>query len=195
MSPVWRQMTRADLPAVQALADRLHPHHPESPAVIAERLVLAAAGCRVLAAGEAVLGYAITHPWTGTAPPPLDSAARHAADAAGRLAHPRHRARPRGAGRGHAAAVLRAMLGASPWPRATLVAIPGTGEYWGGRAFAMRRSPMPRPWPAMAQARGSWRDLADRPRPPGGAGSSRAGRAADASRAWPDGTKAGQARH
>jgi len=84
-------MTEADLPAVQAMADRLHPHHPEAPAVFAERLALAPAGCRVLAGGGGVPGYAVPHPWTGTAPPPL--------------------------------------------PRATLVAISGTGDYWMRQGF------------------------------------------------------------
>jgi ribosomal protein S18 acetylase RimI-like enzyme len=135
MPPVWRQMTETDLPAVQALADRLHPHHPESPAVFAERLALAAAGCRVLVAGEVLLGYAVTHPWTGTAPPPLDAllgslparpGAWHIHDIA---------LDPVARGGGHGVAVLRALLAASPLPRATLVAIPGTGEYWTRQGF------------------------------------------------------------
>jgi hypothetical protein len=135
MPPVWRPMIEADLPAVQALADRLHPHHPESPMVFAERLSLAPAGCRVLAVGDALLGYTVTHPWTGTAPPSLGSllgavparpAAWHIHDIA---------LDPLARGGGHAAAVLRSLLAASPLPRATLVAIPGTGEYWTRQGF------------------------------------------------------------
>jgi ribosomal protein S18 acetylase RimI-like enzyme len=131
----WRSMTKADLPAVQALADRLHPHHPESPAVFAERLALAPAGCRVLAAGDALLGYAVTHPWTGTAPPPLDMllgalparpGAWHVHDIA---------LDPAARRCGLAKAVLRALLATSPLQRATLVAIPGTGEYWVRQGF------------------------------------------------------------
>ena len=135
MPPVWRPMTEADLPAVQAMADRLHPHHPEAPAVFAERLALAPTGCRVLAGGDVLLGYAVTHPWTGTAPPPLDAllgalptqpGAWHIHDIA---------LDPAARNGGHAAAVLRALLAASPSPRATLVAISGTGAYWARQGF------------------------------------------------------------
>ncbi|WP_243634351.1 GNAT family N-acetyltransferase [Roseicella frigidaeris] len=129
-------MRDADLPVVQALADALHPHHPESPAVFAERLALAPAGCRVLADAAGIGGYAVTHPWTGAGPPPLDAllgalpaapAAWHVHDIA---LHPRLR------GQGHASTVLQALLAASPWRRATLVAVSGTGPYWAARGFA-----------------------------------------------------------
>lgn len=135
MDLVWRRMTEADLPAVQALADRLHPHHPEAPAIFAERLSLAPDGCLVLVAGPALLGYAITHPWTGTAPPALDTllgalparpGAWHIHDIA---------LDPAARGGGHAVAALRTLQAAAPLPRATLVAIPGTGNYWAGQGF------------------------------------------------------------
>ena len=135
MVPAWRPMTKADLPAVAALADRLHPHHPESPAVFAERLALAPAGCRVLSAGNGLLGYTISHPWTGEGPPPLDAllgalparpGAWHIHDVA---------LDPAGRGAGHAAAVLRALLAAQSLPRATLVAIPGMEAYWARHGF------------------------------------------------------------
>ena len=136
MNLAWRPMTAADLPAVMALADRLHPHHPESPAVFAERLALAPAGCRVLQGEGALLGYAVTHPWTGTAPPPLDSllgalpprpGAWHIHDIA---------LDPASRGAGLAGAVLRQVLAGAVQPRATLVAIPGTGDYWARHGFA-----------------------------------------------------------
>ncbi|MDO9708216.1 GNAT family N-acetyltransferase [Paracraurococcus lichenis] len=128
-------MTAADLPAVQALADRIHLHHPESPAVFAERLALAPAGCRVLATGAALLGYAVSHPWTGAAPPALDTllGALPPAPVAWHIHDIALAEAARGAG--HAAAVLRALLAAAPLPRATLVAIPGTGEVWARHGF------------------------------------------------------------
>jgi predicted N-acetyltransferase YhbS len=42
---------------------------------------------------------------------------------------------PAARGAGHAATVLRALLAASPLAAATLVAIPGTGEYWARLGF------------------------------------------------------------
>ncbi|MCB4821095.1 GNAT family N-acetyltransferase [Roseicella aerolata] len=135
MDAAWRLMTEADLPAVVALADRLHPHHPEAPAVFAERRALAPLGCRVLALGDRLLGYAVGHPWTGEGPPLLDSllgslparpGAWHLHDIA---------LVPAARGAGHAAAVLRSLL-ADPSPlRTTLVAIPGSGAYWARHGF------------------------------------------------------------
>lgn len=128
-------MTAADLPAVQALADRIHLHHPETPAVFAERLSLAPAGCRVLAAGAALRGYVVSHPWTGAAPPALDTllGALPAAPGAWHVHDVALEETARGAG--HAAAMLRDLLAASPLPRATLVAIPGTGAVWARLGF------------------------------------------------------------
>ncbi|TCZ55106.1 GNAT family N-acetyltransferase [Roseicella aquatilis] len=135
MTPTWRPMVAADLAPVLALADRLHPHHPESPAVFAERLALAPEGCRVLAGAGGPLGYAVSHPWTLEGPPALDTllgalparpTALHIHDIA---------LDPAARGAGHAGAVLRALLATARLPCATLVAIPGTGDYWTRRGF------------------------------------------------------------
>ncbi|TDH63930.1 GNAT family N-acetyltransferase [Dankookia rubra] len=135
MTPAWRPMTEADLSAVQVLADRLHPDYPESPVVFAERLALAPAGCRVLAADTRLLGYAITHPWTGTAPPPLGAVLGALPPRPGVWHIHDIALDPAARGGGHAATVLRALLAASPLPRATLVAIPGTAGYWARQGF------------------------------------------------------------
>lgn len=132
MTLSWREMQPDDLPAVMALAEALHPEHPESPAVFAERLALAPAGCHVLARGDALLGFAVMHPWTGLAPPALNQllgrlparpGAWHIHDVA--LA-------PEARGAGHAAAVVRAVIGDSG---ATLVALAEAVEYWSRLGF------------------------------------------------------------
>lgn len=117
-------MTEADLPTVLALAGALHPHHPESRAVFAERLALAPAGCWMLGEGE---GYAIAHPWTGLAPPPLDSLLGALPDGPWHLHDVALLPAARGAG--HPTRLLER------WPVATLVAIPGTGGYWMRQGF------------------------------------------------------------
>jgi ribosomal protein S18 acetylase RimI-like enzyme len=122
-------MQPADLPAVAALADRLHPHHPESPAVFADRLTLAPAGCHVLADGPVLLGYAVAHPWTGLAPPPLDSLLGALPEQPGPWHLHDIALLPEARGAGHAAALL------GRWPRVTLVAIAGTGAYWAAQGF------------------------------------------------------------
>lgn len=66
-------MLADDLPAVAALAARLHPSFPEDDAVFTERLRLYAEGCLVLARGEELAGYVVSHPWIALQPPPLNS--------------------------------------------------------------------------------------------------------------------------
>lgn len=132
MALIWRPMSPADLAAVEALAEMLHPHHPEAPAVFTERLALAPEGCRVLAREDRLLGYTVTHPWDGLAPPALDTllgalpaaaAAWHIHDVA--LA-------PEARGAGHAAAVVRAV--SAGW-RTTLVALADAVPYWSRQGF------------------------------------------------------------
>jgi ribosomal protein S18 acetylase RimI-like enzyme len=65
-------MIPADLPAVSAIAARVHPDYPEDDAVFAERLRLWPDGCFVAEEEGAILGYALTHPWRD-GPPPLNS--------------------------------------------------------------------------------------------------------------------------
>ncbi|RXT20072.1 GNAT family N-acetyltransferase [Bosea sp. Tri-39] len=66
-------MAPADLPAVLAVAAEVHPDYPEGEAVYAERLALYPAGCLVLAGGEGVGGYVLSHPWRLGQVPVLDS--------------------------------------------------------------------------------------------------------------------------
>eukprot|EP01035_Chromulina_nebulosa_P035479 gene35479-47705_t len=69
---IWRAMRATDLDAADILADQTYPDHYERPGIMAERLSLAPDGCFVLADGEALAGYLVSHPWAGP-PPPLDS--------------------------------------------------------------------------------------------------------------------------
>lgn len=69
----WRAMSIADLPAVNALASRIHPAYPEDDAVFAERLRLYPAGCRVLEGEHGLVAYVISHPWQHLQPPSLNA--------------------------------------------------------------------------------------------------------------------------
>jgi len=131
MGLTWRPMRPADLPAVAALAAAIHPHHPERPEVFAERLALAPGGCWMTEGG-----YAFAHPWTGAAPPPLDSllgvlpappGAVHVHDIA---------LLPGRRGRGLGRAALAAVTAGWPGLPVTLVAVPGLGPYWAALGFA-----------------------------------------------------------
>jgi GNAT superfamily N-acetyltransferase len=69
----WRAMAPGELPAVVALADRIHVGHPERPEIFAERLRLFPEGALVFGCGREVAGYALGHPWILGRPPLLDT--------------------------------------------------------------------------------------------------------------------------
>jgi GNAT superfamily N-acetyltransferase len=69
----WLPLEHADLPALGAIAARLHPGLPERPEVFAEKLRLFPGGCLKFTAGGAMAGYGLAHPWALGAAPRLDS--------------------------------------------------------------------------------------------------------------------------
>lgn len=70
--PHWRPAHPSDLPAIGAIAARIHPDLPEGPEVLAEKMRLYPDGCRVLVAGGEIAGYGLAHPWKQHQIPPLD---------------------------------------------------------------------------------------------------------------------------
>jgi ribosomal protein S18 acetylase RimI-like enzyme len=70
--PHWRPARTSDLPAISAIAARIHPDLPESPEVFAEKMRLYPDGCRVLVADDEIGGYGLSHPWIRRQIPPLD---------------------------------------------------------------------------------------------------------------------------
>jgi SAM-dependent methyltransferase/ribosomal protein S18 acetylase RimI-like enzyme len=66
-------MSVTDLPAVNALATRIHPAYPEDDTVFAERLRLYPAGCRVLEGEQGLVAYVVSHPWRHKEPPALNA--------------------------------------------------------------------------------------------------------------------------
>ena len=71
--PHWRPAARSDLPAISAIAARIHPDLPERPEVFAEKMRLYPEGCRVLVADDDIVGYGLSHPWMQRGIPPLDT--------------------------------------------------------------------------------------------------------------------------
>ena len=69
----WRQMTEADLPAVESVGRSVHASNPEDLGIYAERLALHPHGCFVLQGGERIIGYILSHPWLSGQPPQLNS--------------------------------------------------------------------------------------------------------------------------
>lgn len=70
--PSWRPARISDVGAIVAIAARLHPDLPERPEVLAEKVQLYPAGCRVLVAGDTIGGYGLAYPWKQHQIPPLD---------------------------------------------------------------------------------------------------------------------------
>jgi GNAT superfamily N-acetyltransferase len=74
MNRAWRGMRSEDLPEIARIAALVHPLYPEADEIFAERLELYPAGSRVLVdKTDAIVGYAVTHPWRYGAIPTLDS--------------------------------------------------------------------------------------------------------------------------
>lgn len=66
-------MRASDLPAVEALGNRIHATLPESAAVFAERCAMFPGGAWVADHDGRLAAYALFHPWRSLQPPPLDS--------------------------------------------------------------------------------------------------------------------------
>lgn len=80
--PHWRPAHASDLPAISAIAARVHPDLPERPEVFAEKMRLYPDGCLVLAAEDEIVGYGLSHPWMQHQIPPLDDFLEALPDAA-----------------------------------------------------------------------------------------------------------------
>jgi GNAT superfamily N-acetyltransferase len=65
-------MSQADIPAVDAIAARIHVALPEHAFVFAERQRLHPEGCWMLEVDGAPAGYVISHPWHFGLPPSLN---------------------------------------------------------------------------------------------------------------------------
>ena len=136
----WRSMRQEDLAQACAIADEVHPAHPEDAEVFAERLALYPQGCLVLEAGGHVAGYALAHPWLRAAPPALNARLATLPARADCLYVHDIAIQPASRRRGAARAALQeldALAGREGLPLLALVAIPGTRAFWRGQGFAV----------------------------------------------------------
>jgi GNAT superfamily N-acetyltransferase len=140
-------MTVADLPQVRAIAEQVHPNHPEDPAIFAERLTLYPAGCLVLPDGSGLAGYALAHPWLPGQPPALNSLLHRLPAMPGTFYLHDLALLPaaRGGGVGRAAlALLAAQARREGLPGLSLVAVGNSAGFWQRHGFR------PVPDPALA---------------------------------------------
>lgn len=140
----WRAMTAADLPAVNALAARIHPEYPEDAAVFAERLRLYPEGCRVFARGTGIEAYVVSHPWLHAEPPALNSLLGKLPAASSTYYIHDLALAPEAQGSGAGAAVvtwLAAHALTSGLSGMSLIAVNGSSGFWRNQGFAVTRNP------------------------------------------------------
>jgi GNAT superfamily N-acetyltransferase len=135
---LWRPMIPADLPAVQAAGEIVHPLYPESPAVAAERLILYPAGCLVAERDGQLLGYAVSHPALLGRPPALDSLLGNLPEKPDCLYLHDIALLPAARGLGLGASLVARLLALAKsegLPRLTLTAVNNSAGYWQRQGF------------------------------------------------------------
>jgi GNAT superfamily N-acetyltransferase len=140
----WRAMTPGDLPAVLAIADRVHPDFPEDAAIFAERLALHHGGCRVLEQDGILAAYVLSHPWAAESCPPLNRLLGALPEPAGCFYIHDLALMPAARGSGAAPAIVAALadhaasLGLAAM---SLVAVNGSAGFWRRQGFAEAEVP------------------------------------------------------
>jgi GNAT superfamily N-acetyltransferase len=129
---IWHPMLPAHLPAVHALAKRVHAAYPERPEIAAERLRLAPGWCRVLIGEGEVVGYILAHPWRLGAPPPLETLVGALPAQPDTLYLHDIVIDPVRRGRGEARAGLSALIAEAGerYPTVSLISIAGLASFW-----------------------------------------------------------------
>ncbi|MFC0242459.1 GNAT family N-acetyltransferase [Rhodopseudomonas telluris] len=143
---LWRAMTTADLPAVNAIAAAVHVDYPEDAAVFDERLALHPQGCHVLGETDSgdtgITGYIISHPWRLGEPPALNALLGTIPSPASTYYVHDIALLPQARGSGATAAVLTILLrhAAAISDNVSLVAVGGTVPFWRRHGFVPRQT-------------------------------------------------------
>jgi ribosomal protein S18 acetylase RimI-like enzyme len=136
-------MREHDLAQVVAVADLVHPDHPEDPEVFAERLTLHPQGCLVYEHGGDLTGYVVSHPW-GALPPSLNARLGSLPPAPATYYIHDLALLPQARGFGAAGAVVRRLLAhaaALGLPNVSLVAVGGSAAFWSRCGFLEEGDP------------------------------------------------------
>jgi len=140
----WRAMISADLPAVTAVADQVHPAFPEDEAVFADRLALHPAGCFTLQGDGATIGYVISHPWHFKQPPKLNAILSSPAKPATTYYIHDLALLPAARNSGAAAAMVETLAAHAAeldLPNMTLVAVNNSVHFWQRQGFGVLVDP------------------------------------------------------
>jgi len=134
----WRPMRAADLPAVAAIADRVHEAYPEDPEIFAERLRLWPEGCWVYEKDGALIAYVLSHPALAFAPPSLNTLLGALPERPTTYYIHDLALLPETRGQGAGSAIVRILLeGAAKagCPDVSLVAVNESAGFWGRHGF------------------------------------------------------------
>lgn len=140
----WRDLTTLDLPAVEAIAEKVHPSFPEDLAVFAERQRLYPAGTRLLELDGVPSGYVLSHPWRFMALPPLNSLLGAIPEDADTYYLHDLALLPTARGTGAAAMIVGNMLRhakAAGFANVSLVAVNGSLPFWYKHGFRAQAAP------------------------------------------------------
>jgi len=128
------------MPAVLAIAGRLHPGLPERAEVFAEKLRLFPDGCRKLVSDGKLTGYGLAHPWLLSSAPKLDAFLEALPASPDCLYLHDAAVLPEGRGRGAARAYvqyLEALARSLGLGRLALVSVYGTVPLWEKLGFTV----------------------------------------------------------
>ncbi|MGB3337234.1 MAG: GNAT family N-acetyltransferase [Devosia sp.] len=140
----WRVLTTLDLPAVEAIAEKVHPTFPEDLAVFAERLRLYPDGARLLELDGVPSGYILSHPWRFGAMPALNSLLGEIPEDADTYYLHDLALLPRARGTGAAAMIVGEILRhakASGFAGVSLAAVNGSLPFWYKHGFRIVDAP------------------------------------------------------
>lgn len=140
----WRDLTTLDLPAVEAIAAKVHPSFPEDLAVFAERQRLYPAGTRLLELDGVPSGYILSHPWRFMALPALNSLLGAIPEDADTYYLHDLALLPAARGTGAAAMIVGSMLRhakAAGFANVSLVAVNGSLPFWYKHGFRAQVTP------------------------------------------------------
>lgn len=131
-------MKQADLPAVVALAEEIHPQFPEDPTVFAEKQRLFEPFCFSLEFERAIAGYCIAHPWMREKVPVLNRLLGAAPQSPDCLFIHDVAVAPAARGKGATVALMESLTAVAQscgLNTITLVALYGANQMWGRLGF------------------------------------------------------------
>ena len=131
-------MQRSDLDAVERIGAAVHPGYPEDAVVVDERLHLYSAGCRVLAIGSDIHGYAVSHPWRFASPPGLNTLLQHLPERPDSFYLHDIALMPHLRGAGHGRSILRMLADQAQVEELdilSLIAVGGSLPFWQKHGF------------------------------------------------------------